>query len=66
MESEPPWPQALPLSSNRDTVRQTHETYRHLDNDQFELSDSSVAALFQGFSRTLAAPAPDEGNQGEH
>ena len=40
-------------------------TYRHLDNDEFELAKSQVAAKFQGFSRTLAAPKPEEDGQAE-
>ncbi len=40
-------------------------TYRHLDNDEFELAKSQVSAKFQGFSRTLAAPKPDDDGQAE-
>lgn len=38
-------------------------SYRHLKNDDFELSASSVVAKFKGFSRTLVAPQPNEENQ---
>lgn len=40
-------------------------SYRHVKNDDFDLSASSVVAKFQGFSRTLVAPQPDEKNQAE-
>jgi hypothetical protein len=40
-------------------------SYRHVKNDDFDLSGSSVVAKFQGFSRTLVAPQPDEENQAE-
>jgi hypothetical protein len=40
-------------------------SYRHVENDDFDLSASSVIAKFQGFSRTLSAPQPDEQDQAE-
>ena len=40
-------------------------TYRHVENDDFDLSASSVVAKFEGFSRTLVAPRSDEENQAE-
>jgi hypothetical protein len=40
-------------------------SYRHVENDAFDLSASRIVAKFQGFSRTLAAPQPDEENQAE-
>lgn len=38
-------------------------SYRHLDNDKFELTKSQVDAKFQGFSRALKAPKPEEDGQ---
>lgn len=35
-------------------------TYRHVNGDDFELSNSKVIATFKGLSRTLTAPAPIE------
>jgi hypothetical protein len=40
-------------------------SYRHLENDAFAISTSNVIARFQGFSRTLIAPKPEEDNQAE-
>ena len=40
-------------------------SYRHVKDDNFDLSASIVVATFKGFSRTLVAPEPDEENQAE-
>ena len=40
-------------------------SYRQLDNDELELANSHVVAKFQGFSRNLAAPRPEEDQQAE-
>ena len=40
-------------------------SYRHAANDDFDLTESNVVAKFEGFSRTLVAPRPDEENQAE-
>lgn len=34
--------------------------YRRLDNDEFEVKESKVSAIFKGFSRTLIAPEPTD------
>ena len=40
-------------------------SYRHVANDDFDLTASSVVASFEGFSRTLVAPSPEQENQAE-
>jgi len=40
-------------------------SYRRLDNDEFKLTKSKVYAKFQGFSRELTTPEPEEDNQAE-
>ncbi len=35
-------------------------TYRRLDNDEFEVNESKVSAIFKGFSRTLIATEPTD------
>lgn len=40
-------------------------SYRHLDNDEFELAKSQVTAEFKGFSRSLAGPGPEDESQAE-
>ena len=40
-------------------------SYRHVANDDFDLTASSVVAKFDGFSRTLVAPSPEQENQAE-
>lgn len=40
-------------------------SYRHLDNDEFELTKSLVNAKFEGFTRNLVGPKPEEERQAE-